>query len=201
MSCLPFFALQAYGWKTFVNIIWHLPEKFKRPLVVVLLSWFWSTIWSLRIQPLCVWKLEMPFRVPVGCDKLFGGMFFWKWFTSSGCGISLQLLDFLLTSNMKIKRLSSYLCHVKNLMQEVLRSFMLEFGVGIQSSSAHKYLWRRKAKVEPTVLCLNQPIPLHAAMQMRVWWQIIPFHLIAVGQCILPVSSMNWNGYTIRWLV
>lgn len=132
----------------------------------------------------------MPFRVPVGCDKLFGGMFFWKWFTSSGCGISLQLLDFLLTSNMKIKRLSSYLCYAKNLMQEVLRSFMLEFGVGIQSSSSHKYLWRRKAKVDPTVLCLNHPIPLHAVNANE---SLVADNSISLDSCWTMYPSCKLN--------
>jgi len=54
------FSLQVYGWKTFVNNVWRWLKNFKRPLVVVLLSWFWSTIWSFRGWPLCVQKHEMP---------------------------------------------------------------------------------------------------------------------------------------------
>ena len=113
--------------------------------------------------------------------------------------IAVVGLSILLTTNTKIKRLSSYLCFMKDLAQELLRSFILEFGVGMHSSSSHRNLWRRKAKVDPTILCLDQPIPLHAAMQMRILWQIIPLHLIADGQCILSVSSMNWNCYTKGW--
>lgn len=134
------------------------------------------------------------------CDKKIGGMFSWKWFSSFGCEISLQVvgLSILLTTDMKIKRLSSYLYFIEDLiMQELLRSFMLEFRVRFHSSSLHKYLWRRKAKVDLTVLCLDQPIQLLAAI--RVWWQIILVHLIAVGQCILSISSMNWNQCTKGW--
>ena len=84
--------------------------------------------------------------------------------------IAVVGLSILLTGNMKIKRLSSYLCYIKDLMQELLRSLLLEFGVGIQSSSSHKYLWRRKAKVDPTVLCLNQ----HNSISLDSCWTMYP---------------------------